>query len=307
MVKTLLAAAGALGLSLVLARFGACDERQANQRAAAQDGGASVEVPPVYTKLKDLHLTTDLVREGNPHVTVVVPASGQYDALAARIQRAIHRRSGVQVPVVNDAAAEAAVPIRGNLIVLCNRSTNKVKREFFEIDGELIENKDDPLAGPYHYGANMMILYWDLVEESPVFTDEERLRVTNLFSRQFAHPQEQSWRGRIPGDIPQGEAAYANSPACVWSRHETCSAIALYCLGRYFERGYGDPLWAQCMAAAKWRFASLHHHAWVHGEADTLPSYCSAAAPILQYMLLTRGWWPGSRRRKSTACRWPQA
>src|SRR5690606_21145031 len=35
-------------------------------------------------------------------------------------------------------------------------------------DGELIENKKDPLAGPYHYSAHMMIQMWDLIEESPL-------------------------------------------------------------------------------------------------------------------------------------------
>ena len=39
------------------------------------------------------------------------------------------------------------------------------------IDGERIENKHDPLAGFYHYNAHMAILFWDLIEESPVWTD----------------------------------------------------------------------------------------------------------------------------------------
>ncbi|MSS73136.1 MAG: hypothetical protein EXS64_16840 [Candidatus Latescibacteria bacterium] len=58
-------------------------------------------------------------------MTVVDPVSGEYDALAARIREAIERRSGVRIPVVRDDAPEAAVPIRGNLIALGNRSTNK--------------------------------------------------------------------------------------------------------------------------------------------------------------------------------------
>ena len=392
------------------------------------NSGPSGQIPPVYEKLKGLHLRTELVKEGRPHVTIVVPVSGIYDAQASRIQEAIQKRSGVKVPVVKDDAPEAGVPIQGNLIVLGNRSTNrtieelynryftlldlwypgpggyevrtlhnpfggghnvifvggsdaagvdravgvlveklgqaeggkgalsvgwlmeiglgkgrapqkdlkdfriwdgtvtgghvgyfgwnslskrmamyymtgdpfhareairlafpdeKAKQEFTEIDGELIENKDDPIAGPYHYGAHMMILYWDLIEESPVFTDEERLRVTNAFSRQFAHPQEQAWRRRIPEEIPKGEAAYAEPPPHVSSRHGQWSSIALYCLGRYFERDYGDPLWRQSVASAKWQFSPFHRHAWVIGEIDNLGWYSTGMAQGLVYMLLT--------------------
>jgi len=39
------------------------------------------------------------------------------------------------------------------------------------IDGERIENKHDPLAGFYHYNAHMMILFWNLIETSPVFSE----------------------------------------------------------------------------------------------------------------------------------------
>ena len=36
----------------------------------------------------------------------------------------------------------------------------------------------------------MMIMYWDLIEESPLLTDDIRLRVTNAFSRQLAQRME---------------------------------------------------------------------------------------------------------------------
>ena len=61
-------------------------------------------------------------------------------------------------------------------------------QEISDIDGERIENKDDPLAGAYHYNQHMTTLYWDLIEESPVFTDEQRLRITNAIARQLEHP-----------------------------------------------------------------------------------------------------------------------
>ena len=373
-------------------------------------------VPPVYTKLKDLYLTTRLVVDGKPNATIVVPRSGGYTDLAARIARAVAELSGVPLPVAHDEAPEAAVPIRGHLIVLGNRSTNQALRKLYdlyytlldlkypgpggyvvrtlhnpfgdgrnvilvggsdlegvaagtsvlvqrlnaargprgqlavgrladirlgegleapkdireariweasagyrdigyfgwnslskrmalyymtgdpfharkfirlafpdekamqeiaEIDGERIEIKGTPLSGPYHYNAHMMILFWDLIEESPVFTDEERLRVTNAFSRQLDHRK--------------GEGIYRlRGPSrAVGSRHGQWSAISLYCLGRYFQKDYPSPLWQQCMDGATHHFGSLHRYAWVGGESDNLFWYNTGTAPILTWLVLT--------------------
>jgi len=382
----------------------------------------------VYTKLKDLYLTTALVQQGRANVTILVPASGVYDAEAARIQKAIEELSGGYVPIKTDDGPAGTVPVQGHIIVLGNRSTSQTiggfynryytlldlrypgpegyvvrslhnpfgdgrnvlfvggsdgagvaagtdvfierlseadvgpgalsvgwlmeiqlgegisvpedlrafetweasagygsigyfgwnsiskrmamyymtgdafhareilrlafpdegaKREITEIDGERIENKDEPLSGPYHYNAHMMILFWDLIEESPVFTDEERLRVTNAFAGQFGHTQDQGWRRQILDNLSQGEGVYAEPPPHVGSRHGQWSAVSLYCLGRYFQKYYPDPLWRHCMLAARWHFSSLHRHAWVGGENDNLFWYNTGVAPILAYMLLT--------------------
>ncbi|MCK4303311.1 MAG: hypothetical protein KAY24_03655, partial [Candidatus Eisenbacteria sp.] len=393
---------------------------------SGQNKGAE-PMPPVYTKLKALYLTTELVKQGKPNVTLITSASGVYDEQASRIQQIIETRSGVKVPIATDDSPAAAVPIQGNLIVLGNRSTNKTigelynryytlldlrypgpegyvvrslhnpfgdgrnvvfvggsdavgvgaaaevfiekvsqadagsqglsmgwlmeiklglgvhvpkelrdfeiweasatygsqgyfgwnsiskrmamyymtgepfharetlrlafpdaraKAEIAEIDGERIENKDEPLSGPYHYNAHMMILFWDLIEESPVFSDEERLRVTNAFSKQFGHPQEQGWRKRIVDHTLEGGEAYVEPPPHVGTRHGQWSAIALYGLCRYFQKDYPHPLWQHGIDAAQWQFASLHRHAWVGGENDNLYWYNTAIAPILSYLLL---------------------
>ncbi len=154
---------------------------------------------------------------------------------------------------------------------------DEAKRQITQIDGERIENKDDPLAGPYHYNAHMMILLWDLVEESPVFSDEERLQVTNAFSRQL------DWR--------KGEGIYGlqRPPAAVGSRHGQWSAISLYALARYFAKDYGDPVWTQAILGSKMAFAPLEEHGWVSGEADNLFWYNTGHAPIISFMLLS-GW-----------------
>lgn len=148
-------------------------------------------------------------------------------------------------------------------------------KEICEIDDERIENKDDPLAGPYHYNAHLMILFWDLIEESPVFTDEERLKVTNAFARQLNHRKDE---GIYPLRQP---------PASVGSRHGQWAAISLYCLGRYFQNGYPNPVWAQCVRGAELHFAPLHEDANIYGEADNLYWYGTGTAPVLTYMVLS--------------------
>jgi len=151
----------------------------------------------------------------------------------------------------------------------------KARQEIARIDGERIENKKEPLSGPYHYNAHMMILFWDLIEESPVFSDEERLRVTNAFSKQLNHRK--------------GEGIYGRTkpPLGVGSRHGQWSAISLYCLGRYFQKDYPNPIWQHCIESAKLHFKPLHKHAWVSGESDNLFWYNTGIAPVFTYLLLT--------------------
>lgn len=369
-------------------------------------------VPPQYTKLKDLHLKTHIIHDGKPAIRIVAPASGIYKAQAARLQAAIQKLSGCKVPIIGDDAPEAAVPIKSNLIVVGNRSTNatiselynryflltdlrypgaggyevrtihnpfggghnvilvggsdskgvdaatdvfiaKLKpgdsrsvgwlmeiklgdglvvprdvreletweaskgygsvgyfgwnsiskrmaayymtgdafharealrlafpdrqafKEITEVDGEMIENKDDPLAGAYHYTSHMMILFWDLIEESTVFSNEERLKVTNAFARQLKHRRDE---GIYPLTRP---------PSAVGSRHGQWSAISLYCLGRYFQRDYAEPVWTQCVRGSQFHFAPLHEHAWLAGENDNLFWYCTGIAPVFTYMVLS--------------------
>jgi len=373
-------------------------------------------VPPQYDKLKKLYLDIHLVKEGKPNAAIVAPASGIYNDAAEAVQRAIEKHSGVKVPIVSDDSPEAAVPIKGNLIVLGNRSTNRTAnalydlyyclvdlkypgpegyvirsvhnpfgdghsvvivgasdavgldaaagalagvlskassapgelsigwtmetklgkgvkppadleefetweasrgygsvgyfgwcsiskrmamyymtgdelsasevvrlsfpdeqalKEIARIDGERIENKHDPLAGFYHYNAHMAILFWDLIEESPLFTDEERLAITNAFARQLNHRKN------------EGVYGLTQARPYVSSRHGQWSAISLYCLGRYFNKDYPNPIWAHCIRGGELAFHSLHEHAWIAGESDNLFWYNTGIAPVFTYMVLT--------------------
>ena len=369
-------------------------------------------VPPVYSELKDLHLRTELVKDGKPNAAIVAPKSGIHAEQADRIQRVCRELTAVEIPITDDESPGAAVPIKSNLIVLGNRSTNKTIEELYnryytlldlrypgpgghvvrtlhnpfgdghnvlfvggsdtngvasaadvfakklrqmgattvgwlaeiqlgrgidlptdvrnfeiweasrgyrsvgyfgwnsiskhmamyymtgrerdarevirlafpdnearkqicDIDGERIENKDEPLSGPYHYNAHMATLLWDLIEESPVFTDEERLRVTNALSKQLLH------RAR------EGIYRLTRPSRAVGSRHGQWSAVSLYCLGRYFQKDYPNPIWAQCVRGAQLHFRSLHEYAWVSGESDNLFWYNTGIAPIFTYLALS--------------------
>ncbi|MHC4486979.1 MAG: hypothetical protein ACYS4T_17515 [Planctomycetota bacterium] len=88
-------------------------------------------VPPIYSKLKDLHITTELVSHGKPNITIIVPASGIYEKQAIRIQKRITELTGIQVPVRSDDSPVGIVPICGHLIVLGNRSTNSTIGELY--------------------------------------------------------------------------------------------------------------------------------------------------------------------------------
>ena len=46
-------------------------------------------VPPVYTQLKNLHITTALVKDGKPNAVIAAPSSGLYKEPAKDIQQAV--------------------------------------------------------------------------------------------------------------------------------------------------------------------------------------------------------------------------
>jgi len=87
-------------------------------------GAAPAPTPPEIAKLKPLCLETDVVKDGKPAAAIVVPGAGQYDDLAAGIAEAVKKATGAALPIVKDDSPRAALPLRGNLIALGNRSTN---------------------------------------------------------------------------------------------------------------------------------------------------------------------------------------
>ena len=385
--------------------------------------------PPVYSKLKELYLTTTLIDDGKAAISIMVPEDGCYQRQSLQIQKAVSQISGVEIPIIKDRDVLKKNAFFNNLILLGNRSTNAkisdlydqfytlldlkypgpggyvvrtlhnplgdgrnmiflggsdsegvaaateafcrilsqqskksgdlavgwlgeiqlgrgidlpqnisevktwedssmyrsegyfgwnmisehmalyymtgdeiharealrlcfpdetAKQDITDIDGELIENKDDPLAGPYHYGALMLILFWDLIEESPVFGDADRLWITNAFSRQLAHPQEFKWREEVYQSYGQGKNAFKGLPESFGERHQCWSHLNLYALSRYFQKDYPEPVWKHCLDGANWYFSPLKqqcHMLRLHGTWKAW--YSSYVAPVISYIILS--------------------
>jgi len=93
--------------------------------------GAAKPIPPRITALKKIHLETDIVRDGAACATLIVPASGVYDDLAKRIAQATREAVGAALPIASEGSPAAALPLRGNIVALGNRSTNPFIAELY--------------------------------------------------------------------------------------------------------------------------------------------------------------------------------
>ena len=122
--------------------------------------------PPVYQKVKDLRLQTQLVAGGEAKVTIVTPASGVYDDLAGRIQRAIRDLTGAEVPISTDDSGLPKLPTWTNLIVLGNRSTNSTISRLYDLYYCILDLKYPGPGGynvrtlhnPFGNGRNVVLI-----------------------------------------------------------------------------------------------------------------------------------------------------
>ncbi|HUS80593.1 MAG TPA: VCBS repeat-containing protein, partial [Armatimonadota bacterium] len=112
-------------------------------------------------------------------------------------------------------------------------------------------------------------------EESPYFSDEDRLRITNAFSRQL------TWRAR------EGVYGRTSPGASVGNRHGDWAAMSLWVLARYFDKYYQDPIWTCALDSVKWYFKALDNSTWLAGMNDHLFWYTSYYDPILDYMIMS--------------------
>lgn len=85
------------------------------------------------------------------------------------------------------------------------------------------------ITWPEETTSNMIGAMWDVVEEAPVWTDEERLQATNvILNTLYVLPARTSGYGGIE-----------SNPGIIWN-HTTFPLIGIYWMARWFDRYYGD-------------------------------------------------------------------
>ncbi|HWL52327.1 MAG TPA: PQQ-binding-like beta-propeller repeat protein [Chthoniobacteraceae bacterium] len=124
-----------------------------------------------------------------------------------------------------------------------------------------------PLRLIHHYHAHLTPLIWDLIEESPGISDEQRKRITEDIRAHLEYTAEMDRLGEI-------------------SRHGTYSALVIYTGARYFiKRDADTTLWKQRMEEV----ARLFKH-WeedpILGEGDTVEWINTAIWPVFEYYTL---------------------
>jgi len=126
----------------------------------------------------------------------------------------------------------------------------------------------DPLVKNYHYRAHLHVCVYDLIEESPLFTDDERLFLSNKFVQHQIHYD--------AGD------SFCNRNG---SRHDMWHMLCIYTGSRYLSKYYPDPRWTKRIENARRMFASiLGNPTW--GERDTLSWVSTSTEPVFEFFML---------------------
>ncbi|MSS70465.1 MAG: hypothetical protein EXS64_03145 [Candidatus Latescibacteria bacterium] len=86
-----------------------------------------------------------------------------------------------------------------------------------------------------HYWSHKMYPAWDLIEESPAFSDEERLEVTNRLLAHLRSPESAGSAGVLADFVLKAQPR---------DRHAMARAMNVLLGCRYFSRGYAGDCWA---------------------------------------------------------------
>ena len=141
------------------------------------------------------------------------------------------------------------------------------------------EMRERPLVGIYHYLGISAILWWDLVEESPVWTPEEREKLTREFYLQLIHHLTASefspYRFHAPLKFDGKD------------RHNMWEMALDYACARYFAKYYPGPESAEMFRLCRNMDSTLYEH-YMH-PGITVSYHSTALNPILHYTLLRYG------------------
>jgi len=143
-------------------------------------------------------------------------------------------------------------------------------------------DRREPLVDVYHYRAHLPVVYWDLIEESPFFSDEDRTKVTRQFMKQVRTFRENGGYGcevdetRYPGAI-------------INSRHHQWGAMTFYALGRYLSKYYPDYEWKAVKRSVEYFFSSLYMNERVcnRGEGARLARHPTTLVSLFDYTLMS--------------------
>ena len=159
--------------------------------------------------------------------------------------------------------------------------TPEVTKELIKVDAEAYDDPKMPLVKPYHYQSVAMMLYWDLIEEDPFFTEEQRIAVTKKFYEQLNF-----WR--TSGYF--GGYKIFNNPKpheILRDRHYTWEALSVYVLCRYFDKYYPCKDSRVGLRCVRNTFATLDEYAST--TVGTLFWYNTFIAPAIHYATLAGG------------------
>jgi len=136
-----------------------------------------------------------------------------------------------------------------------------------------IDDPLNPLVKNYHYHAHLVDCVWDLIEESPLLTNRERLHITNKLVEHYDH---------FSGHFGWQRPFKPHSP----SRHGAWHTICIYTTARYMGKYYpGIRPWAATLERARKTFGGfIGNPTW--GEADTLVWINTSTEPVFEFFML---------------------
>ncbi len=99
--------------------------------------------------------------------------------------------------------------------------------ELFKRDDEAYDDRAEPIVKVYHYRGAFMLLYWDLVDENPLFSDAERLQVVRKI-HELLHYRLQRY------DLLRFKEKVLVRP----HRHASWEVLMAYTAARYLNKDY---------------------------------------------------------------------
>ena len=158
----------------------------------------------------------------------------------------------------------------------------RASEDLNQLDGEFVySNLKNPLGEPYHYNAHMLILYWDLIEEDPFFSDADRVRITEKFYEQLNNRRKNGDKGIYK------IYHIKETPRMLLDRHYISEAVTVYCTARYFRKYYPSRDGRDGEKVARRLFATLDQYPAV--VAGSLFWYNTFIRPAIRFALLDGG------------------